>query len=396
MKQYNNNEVTQFIEDRFFTYDFENEELPCKEDMEKINPSEGFLRYVHINATRCGYSGEKDAHKLAKFISEKSKAMGAEISVNTLKNWMTRMIPSNNEGGRENVYRLCFALNMNAEQTAEFFLKAYLERPFNYKVIKEAVYFFCMNNGYDYSYAQELIKKVKIISAVDNKYADDITVKIGERLKEITTESEFLKYLEENLSGFVVNNKTAIEKIEQFIESCKVVAPKEYVRRYRYLEEGVKNEINVDTIDDILNVIYDYSARETFKGKNVFTTSISDSNFPAMIRKNWPQRQQFENIIKRKNVSYDVIRRALIILCFYDFMANATVNDALQEGVFDEFVDEINTVLSECGYVQLYWRNPFDWMIGYCAASLNPLDTFRELIDEYYFTGIEEYVKYDD
>ena len=395
MKQYNNNEVTQFIEDRLKTYDFLNEDLPCKEDMEKINPSEGFLRYVHINAERCGYSEEKDAQKLAKFISEKSKAIGAEISVNTLKNWMTKMIPSNNEGGRENVYRLCFALKMDAEQTAEFFLKAYLERPFNYKVIKEAVYFFCINNGYDYSYAQELIKKAESIVAIENKYADDITVKIGERLEKITEESDFLKYLEENLSGFAMNNKTAVEKIEQLIESCKEIAPEEYAIHHMYIWEGVKNEITVTSIDDLLNVIYDYSARETFEGENVFTTSISDSKFPAMIRRNWPQRQQFENIIKRKNVSYDAIRRALIMLCFYDFMAHATVNNALGEGIFDEFINEINTVLSECGYIQLYWRNPFDWLIGYCAASINPLSTLRNLIDEYYFADIEEYVEYE-
>ena len=48
--------------------------------------------------------------------------------------------------------------------------------------------------------------------------------------------------------------------------------------------------------------------------------------------------------------------------------------------------EELQTVLAECGYVQLYWRNPFDWMIGYCAMSLNPLDTLRDLIEEYYLS----------
>lgn len=105
-----------------------------------------------------------------------------------------------------------------------------------------------------------------------------------------------------------------------------------------------------------------------------------------MVKRNWPQREQFAQILEKKTASYDVIRRALIMLTFYDFTANATVNHALEHGIFDEFVDEMNTVLADCGYVQLYWRNPFDWMLGYCAMSPNPLDTFRELIEEYYLS----------
>ena len=383
MKHYENNEVTQFVEDTFFEYNFEKEELPGKEHMENIKPSEGFLRYVYINASKCGYSEEKDVNKLAKFISEKSKAIGAEISVNTLKNWMTKMIPSNNEGGRENVYRLCFALNMNAAQTAEFFLKAYLERPFNYKVIKEAVYFFCMNNNYDYSYAHEIIKKAESIVALDNKYADDITVKIGERLKEITTESDFLKYLEENMSGFAINNKTATDKIDKLVKACCDIAPME-----QRMRANANKDITVDNIDELLSAIYGYAARATVGGEAEYPKSISKSEFPELVRINWPQREQFKNILEKKTATYDVIRRALIILAFYECMANAVVHEALESGVFEEFVNEMNAMLAECGYVQLYWGNPFDWMIGYCAMSPEPLDTFRALIDEYYLNNL--------
>ena len=135
-------------------------------------------------------------------------------------------------------------------------------------------------------------------------------------------------------------------------------------------------------------------SREIQKKKNngkpvtesVYKKSISKSNFPELIKRNWPQREQFAQILEKKTASYDVIRRALIMLTFYDFTANATVNHALEYGIFDEFVDEMNTVLSDCGYVQLYWRNPFDWMIGYCAISSNPLGTLRDLIEEYYLS----------
>ena len=63
--------------------------------------------------------------------------------------------------------------------------------------------------------------------------------------------------------------------------------------------------------------------------------------------------------------------------------------------LFDEFVDETNELLARCGYVQLYWRNPYDWMFGYCANAIDsdedPLDQFRMLIEELYLNkeGIE-------
>ena len=116
-----------------------------------------------------------------------------------------------------------------------------------------------------------------------------------------------------------------------------------------------------------------------------------------MIKHNWPQSKQFSDILNRK-AKYDAIRRALIILTFYDFMANALIhkeelhikdNHIWEYNLFDEFVNEMNGVLDQCGYAQLYWRNPFDWIIGYCAKSLNPLGTLRDLIDEYYLSDSE-------
>lgn len=51
----------------------------------------------------------------------------------------------------------------------------------------------------------------------------------------------------------------------------------------------------------------------------------------------------------------------------------------------------MNSLLNECGYVRLYWKNPYDWMIGHCAASEKPLERLRELIDEFYLDSEEVY-----
>ena len=399
MKPYENSDATRLVEGKFFEYDFENSEFPGKADMEAMDSVSTFSEYVCTLSIRCGYADSpEDVGALASFVFEKCKTANVSISRQTLVNWLTKGLPANTAGGRENVYCLCFALEMDAQQTREFFLKAYLERPFNYKNIHEAAYFFCLNNGLSYFDAQRMIGVIESAKAKENPYADNITEQIGERLSEFTTEDEFLRYIIENRSGFEIQNQSATERIEQLVDSCKAIAPKEYA-----ISCNDDKEITVDNIDELLNVIYGYSARavsakrdeqgNTIKKDNgqpvtepVYKKSISKSNFPDLIKRNWPQREQFAQILEKKTASYDVIRRALIMLTFYDFAANATVRHALEYGIFDEFTDEMNTVLAGCGYVQLYWRNPYDWMIGYCAMSPNPLGTLRDLIEEYYLS----------
>ena len=392
MANIENNDATRLYEERFFEYDFEKEEFPGKDDMEAMDSLSTFKEYVIKYAKKSGFTDETDDVKsLVKFLGVRCKDAEVSISRQTLENWLSNGLLANTASARENVYRLCFALGMNAVETKEFFLKAYLERPFNYKDINEAVYFFCMNNKLTYMDATRIIATINDTPVVENPDADDITEVIGEELSKINTEELFLKYITENRYGFSVKNKTAIERIEALVESSMVLASKEYAITNSHYEDIV-----VDKIDTLLNVIYGYSACAEEDKKAVYKKSISDSNFPKLIKRNWPQKEQFKNILKKKNASYDVIRRALIILSFYDFVANAINEKALGNGIFDELTDEINLVLSECGYVQLYWRNPFDWMIGYCAMARNPLDTFRDLIEEYYlndptvFAQVEE------
>ena len=405
MNSIENRDVTQMVADGYFAYDFEEDRLPGKEAMEKLAEKTPFSEYVLYYAELCGYEGDtSDMDSLVSFVSNKCNDKNIEIgsrTKTTVTNWLKTGLPANTEKGRENVYRLCFALEINAAQTKEFFLKAYLERPFNYKNIHEAVYFFCLNNHRTYDDAQRIISIVESAEAMENKYADNITEVIGAQLSEITDEEKLIQYLIENKSGFSIQNQTATAKIEELKNHCFQIAPKEY--KYCYPHE---KEITVTNVDELLSVIYGYAARATEDGEAIYEKTISKSNFPELVRRNWPQREQFAQILEKKAASYDVIRRALIILGFYDFFASAVVAEkeaeqirrrtganiqasSVEAGLFDEFVDEMNTILSDCGYVQLYWRNPFDWLIGYCAMAPNPPEKLREMIEEYYLNDLD-------
>lgn len=387
MVEFENNNATQLAEDIFSTFEFDYRDVPGKEYLQSLNVVENFYEYVFYYAQKCGFDGEKqDADALAKFIYTKGEEKNASLSsLATLKNWLKKAPPTGNQAGRENVYKLCFALGMNAKETKEFFLKAYLERPFNYKNIHEATYYFCLNNGLAFSAAEGIIAKIEAEPFVENDDAENITEKIGYDISSIATEDDFIKYIVDNRSGFEVQNKTATDKINELVEVCKALAKAEHKLLY-------KDEISVKNIDELLTIITGYSARETLNGEKVFKKSISKSKLPDAIRQNFPQREQFKNIEDSK-ASFDVIRKFLILLKFYHFFADALVHNAenLEQGLFDEFVDETNEMLAECGYVQLYWRNPYDWLFGYCAWANNPLDEFKNVIDEFYLSDLDIY-----
>lgn len=385
MVRFVDNAATQFAYGEIFNYDFEMMELPGKEYFDSLDDYALFADGVKNCARVIGYRDDTD---IISFLVNRCKEAGVNLSRATLSNWMTKGSPASDASGRENVYKLCFALQMNALQTGEFFLKAYLERPFNYKNLHEAIYFFCMNNNLGYEDAVKIIAKVELLPVVKNPTAQDITEEIGRALQAFRSEDMLLNYLQANRCGFAEQNKTATERILLLIQKCYPLAAAEFDVQKKVRDKAY----TVDNEDELLSVIYNYNARATDgywekKGKRVpkpvYAKSISESKFPQLVRCNFPQRQQLENIKKRK-ASYDTIRKALIMLSFYHFFADARVKGIKSPDLFDEFVDEMNTTLAECGYVQLYWRNPYDWMIGHCAEKEDPLDMLRNMIDEYY------------
>ena len=388
MSTFENNNSTQLAEDVFSTFEFDYNDVPGKEYIESLDVVTTFYDYTHTYAQKNGFNGDRsDADALAKFIfalgSEKSAPLS---SLNTVKNWLKKAPPSGNQAGRENVYTLCFALGLDATETKEFFLKAYLERPFNYKNIHEAVYFFCLNNGLNYVDAKRIIEKVESALEIENKDAEQITEQIGYALSQITAVDDVITYLVNNRFGFTVQNQTATAHIKELIDECKKLAKAEHRLLFR-------SDISVDNIDELLTAITGYYARETQDGEKIYKQSISKSKLPDKIKQNFPQREQFKQIEEGK-ASFDTIRKALILLKFYSFFADALIHKAedLENGLFYEFVDETNELLARCGYVQLYWRNPYDWLFGYCAyGAANPLDEFKNVIDVFYLDDPDTY-----
>lgn len=368
MGQINIGENTEFAYGQIFSYNFDSleTEIPGKEYVEAFNHTNIFkVKLVEIvkdfEKAPHPFTGTSDDELLEYLV----KCCETVIDKKTLKRWLEGQVPNGEERSRENVYKLCFALGFNETTTAEFFFKGYLERPFNFKKVNECVYYYCLKNGISYEEAQRIIAEAEKKSSKNAQPEYGNTIAIGNVISQIDTQGDLVSYLVENNITAMQTNVSGRNKVEELKEKCL---------------ESIESK----SVDNLLNEIYGFDARsKDFKEEKDIT--IRESRFPKQIKTNFPQRQQLENIRNGKG-SNDSIRKAILMLeFFYYFKKTGSASDP------DEFVDELNTILIDCGYEELYWRNPYDWMIGYSAYSPNPLDELKNLIDEFYLNiGYEE------
>lgn len=392
MEKFQEGEFTQLIFERILEIDQTlTEELPGIEEMEFLDPSMLFQEGINRRLIKLGFNGDIDSVDCKMdFLRKQFQKNKVEPRVNdvTLKNWMTKAAPTGNDNGRENVFKLCFALEMNAEETAEFFLKAFLNRPYNYKKTNEAVYYFCLRNGINYVDAVRIITTIQNIPQSQTVEKEVNTERIGYEISNITDEEELIKYLAENRYSDEEQHYTSVEKIKSMLDNCFELAQKE-----TQFTRGTP--VIVKSVDALLDVIYDYDADSMRKNEK---KTIQDSRFPKCVKANWIDRQAFHNIEKHLTRTEDVYRKALVLLKFYSYYADAyckarskmTEDEIDFCGYADDFEAELETVLAECGYIQLYKRNPFDWLILYCAAFPNPLSTFRDIISKYFLDVVSE------
>ena len=335
--------------------------------------------------TAKGYTGDiSAADEKTAFIKQKCNANNVPLNPSIVKTWFTDTRPVSSEKSRENVYKLCFALEMNALETADFFLKVYYECPFNYRILDEAVYYFCMNNNKGYTYAQSLKEKAERIFNDSEKHGAEyeFTSAIGEGLRDIHNEEEFLSFVTKNAGEFHICNRTAYNHAARLIEECCKLAKNECENR-----DDIRQQVGrkIANIDMLIYVIFGEDMNR-YKNDDSFAKA---SEFPELVKSNFPLKMNLSKIRTGKKVSYDTMRKALILLSFYRYYAelfqdNKYSNFCVIEEDFRGFIAETNDMLFSCGYPDLYVRNPFDWLIMHCANNEYPLEEFKNAVKRYY------------
>ena len=301
---------------------------------------------------------------------------GTGISEKTLKNWLGgKNNPQGSANARNNMYKLCFMLKMNYDETAKFFSRVYLAKPFNFRDISECVYAFCLRKGLSFQKAMEMLEAIEIGARQQEPNAFKSTADLRMDITSFQTEEELVSYLTKNYSSFQINSQTARGIIDHLTELCKECILEEK-DRYGTVVNDLKGKII--SADDILSVILDNQVTQAAERPVNKRTIKQDSYFTEVAKLNFPKKQEYIKILNDQGAqSLEAIRKLMILLHFYVFWCKCTGCSAKES--FKEYIVDANLYLNNAGYGDLYFRNPYDGLFIYAAVSHNPLDSFRDL-----------------
>ncbi len=319
-----------------------------------------------------------------------------------LREWFTAGQPIK----RDTAFLICFAFGLDGGETDEFFRRYYAkERSFNCHQVQEAVYYFCLNNGL--SYAEALDIQTHVPLAKESKTSGDVvyTGSIIAELNDLETKEELITYLTENIDKFTDSNVTAYERIRHLwalsvgnggllmqerekLPSILDDAATGEKRKLRSGNMGMKPWdaylaiLQLDK-DDVKRLKAERSVRPILKKLHV---DAQDS---------FPDRQGIDKILRGEHVSYERVRKWLVLLSFYTFWAQKAVKEGSYEAEPEDAkrcLTTMNQHLMDAGYPELYVGNPYDWIFLFASKSEEPLYVFRFIWNELLATALEEHL----
>lgn len=374
------------------------------------------------------------------YIKDGADRHGVEIPDRdrAIKNWINKeSIPE-----RDKVFLIVFSLGLNMEQTYDFFRRVYFDRAFDVKNTKEMIYYYCIKNGFDYNKVKELSAIVRIdkekkeTSNVNHEGKTIYTKHIQNKVDLFSDENLFIEYARNHrndVSGekirahevFSILKKNILNRIEKNDKNDIAwliyrVADKDEVKyklpkyenvaefnesdiygneKTRKMNEFVYDEGFKDNMNKNVNSFWEYDekSRETDaflynyilktktnnnSGSNTVFNKQIKAKFPKELFENFPEVFTLSKINKNSKISNEEMRKAIILFLFYNWGSQKVIET-------NEFEEECNETLVECGFSKLYYGNPFDWLILTCSKYYKNYTLYDEDVEGNEITDIE-------
>ncbi len=284
-----------------------------------------------------------DTDIISSEIKQRYKNRIGEDCPRTILNWAKGQRTS--VKNRKNNYDLCYALEMDIPETADFFIKHFLSIPFNYKDSTDAIFFYCFMRNRPYSTIKKMLERAETFHSTEDTAVH--TTEIAKQICDIYDDEEFMQYLSEHCYNKEQQFQRARNEIINLIH-------KQNVKK--------KSELHFQ----VMGFYYYNNHEHVFPKGNLLPRTFTES---------LPTDRTFLDITDgKKPETYETLRKALIILLFYDFYSHTDQYDY-------DFYEEANQRLLDCGFVPLYVKNLFDAVILFCNHSKYPLDTFQSIND---------------
>lgn len=263
-------------------------------------------------------------------------------------------------GSREELFKICFALGFNLDQTEKLFCST-AESGIHFRNPREIVYAFCLKFNKDYPEALKLSEKLltpqeglpqkttdyqnRIRSSSNTEPCKVFTVSIRNDFKYLKTEEDLSRFLERNSPSLGFHHNTAYSKfclmLNYLMECTTDSSPADLPLEKRYSIQR--------TAEEYLRMGIPYEKK-----------NASYDKLQKLIKKYWPSPRSVQEMFCRKR---DVSRKTLLIL----YLATEGMGIELSEEDFlEEHSQRINLMLSDSGMALLNIHNPFDYLILQC------------------------------
>lgn len=343
--------------------------------LEFLNRKDGFRSFGDgLLAVISGKYSDMNIDNVVANIKKYAESNGVPLkkiaSPNTFTNWFKKDIrPKKGETSRHSMFALAFAMNFSVAETKYLFENVYLDRAFDYRKEEELIFYFCLRSGKTWAEAENLIEKAKNLT---RQYEDKtiLTLEMQGELEAINDEATLLSYIATHGHNFAKNNVKAKKVFAELLSHAKKVALIEVKKMDKELPKGKWNPGEEISNNFLFEIITDQKASSKAGTKTIFNNAY----LPQEITNRFPEAGTFS----KTNMTYEEIRKAIILLHFYNYCINNW-----NETDFEEFVEDMNNILNDCCLAELYPGNPFDWLFLYSMKYEDyPLDVFRGVIAE--------------
>ena len=304
---------------------------------------------------------------IRKEASERGVLLSAIGSLNTLKNWFHGgPRPKKGDATRQSMFALAFALNLSIDETKMLFHKVYLDRAFDFRETLDIVVFYCLSHNRTWDDVQSLLMQT------GESVVDDHTVYtqvLKDRVSALSADLELIDFLQRHQHNLSKKNVTAKQQLEELLLKANAFAQKEL--ESTAMEEqfkGSDRSSNSFTYEMIIGI--------SPSGEKGTISLFKHAALPKEIRNRFPEAASFS----KKNPTYEELRKMIILLYSYIFWYQVQQQHCQID--LDDYIAEMNAMMTECGFSELYMGNPYDWMFMYCTLNEQPLDTFRGLMLE--------------
>ena len=280
---------------------------------------------------------------------------------------------------RTTVFLLGFGLNMTDQEVSMFLMKVLKEQDFDFSDPIETVYWYCFHHGYHYADALEILADLQGSSGrplvrdeesretADNcRFWESVQSQLTVYLGNESMLRAYLHYLQLRHSG----RQTAVE--------CA------FFRVYQRAALAARKLLNGDSAEteekstsgayDIESVLYSGVPRGGSR-------NLLPSDRSVLVKQFGKKRLVRQHLGKLLSGEKRADRFVILTLLFLDYSSKEYAEGKER---FQQFIDEANTMLKECGMWEVYPVNPYESFLLMCLLTGDPLCTYNDVWETSY------------